>query len=110
MQRTMGCKGRLYPTKEQARQINQTMGCCRYVYNHIHSDQGTQYTSFGYRHLLAEHNVIQSMSRAWNPRDNAVMESFFGRFKDTLRRHFYSSSQDDLYDVVAKCIENQKTV
>ena len=70
----------------------------------IHSDQGTQYTSFGYRHLLAEHNVIQSMSRAGNPRDNAVMESFFGRFKDTLRRHFYFSSQDDLYDVVAKCV------
>ena len=35
MQRTMGCKGRLYPNEEQARQINQSIGCCRYVYNHM---------------------------------------------------------------------------
>lgn len=28
-------KFRLYPTKEQAEQINKTLGCCRYVYNHM---------------------------------------------------------------------------
>ena len=28
-------KFRLYPTKEQAEQINRTLGCCRYVYNHM---------------------------------------------------------------------------
>lgn len=28
-------KFRLYPTKEQAKQINRTLGCCRYVYNHM---------------------------------------------------------------------------
>ena len=30
-----GFKFRLYPTEEQAEQINKTLGCCRYVYNHI---------------------------------------------------------------------------
>lgn len=28
-------KFRLYPTKEQTEQINRTLGCCRYVYNHM---------------------------------------------------------------------------
>lgn len=30
-----GFKFRLYPTKEQAERINKTLGCCRYVYNHM---------------------------------------------------------------------------
>lgn len=47
----------------------------------LHSDQGVQYSSAGYCNLLKEHNGIQSMSRAGNPHDNAVMESFWGRLK-----------------------------
>lgn len=70
----------------------------------IHSDQGVQYTSFSYCHLLSEHNVLQSMSRAGTPRDNAVMESFFGRFKDTLRKHFSYQKQHDLHKVVEECV------
>ena len=54
----------------------------------LHSDQGVPYSSVDYCNLLSEYNVIQSMSRAGNPYDNAVMESFWGRFKDTLRKHF----------------------
>ena len=54
----------------------------------LHSDQGVQYSSAGYCNLLSQYNVIQSMSRAGNPYDNAVMESFWGRFKDTLRKQF----------------------
>lgn len=30
-----GFKFRLYPTKEQTGKINKTLGCCRYVYNHM---------------------------------------------------------------------------
>ena len=30
-----GFKFRLYPTKKQAEKINKTLGCCRYVYNHM---------------------------------------------------------------------------
>lgn len=54
----------------------------------LHSDQGNQYSSSGYCALLKEYNAVQSMSRAGTPRDNAVMESFFGRFKDVLRFQF----------------------
>ena len=70
----------------------------------LHSDQGIQYSSVGYCNLLSEYNVIQSMSRAGNPYDNAVMESFWGRFKDTLRKHFRYWEKDDLYAVVAECV------
>ena len=34
-----------------------------------------------YRRILAEHGIIQSMSRKGNCLDNAAMESFFRRLK-----------------------------
>ena len=47
----------------------------------LHSDQGWQYQMAAYRQILAEHGIIQSMSRKGNCLDNAAMESFFGRLK-----------------------------
>lgn len=70
----------------------------------IHSDQGPQYAAAGFTHLLSEHHITQSMSRAGTPHDNAVMESFFGRFKDTLRIHFRYWEQKNLRAVVAECV------
>jgi putative transposase len=70
----------------------------------LHSDQGVQYSSAGFCNLLTKYNAIQSMSRAGTPHDNAVMESFWGRFKDTLRKHFHYWEKDNLYDVVAQCV------
>ena len=70
----------------------------------LHSDQGVQYSSAGYSNLLKTYNVIQSMSRAGTPRDNAVMESYWRRFKDTLRIHFRYREKDDLNDIVSRCI------
>ena len=67
----------------------------------LHSDQGVQYSSAGYCNLLSEYNAIHSMSRAGNPYDNAVMESFWGRFNDTLCCHFRYWERDDLSAVVA---------
>ena len=32
---TMGFKFRIYPNKAQQEQINRTLGCCRFVYNHF---------------------------------------------------------------------------
>ena len=40
-----------------------------------------QYQMIAYRRILAEHGIIQSMSRKGNCLDNAAMESFFGRLK-----------------------------
>ena len=70
----------------------------------LHSDQGVQYSSAGYCNLLKEYNAIQSMSRAGNPHDNAVMESFWGRFKDTLRKHFRYWESDDLRSVIEQAV------
>lgn len=61
----------------------------------LHSDQGVQYTSTGYQALLKQYNAIQSMSRAGTPRDNAVIESFLGRFKDVLRFQFKYWKEDE---------------
>jgi len=70
----------------------------------LHSDQGVQYSSAGYCNLLKEYNAIQSMSRAGMPHDNAVIESFWGRFKDTLRKHFRYWERNDLHSVIAQAI------
>jgi transposase InsO family protein len=62
----------------------------------LHSDQGWQYQMPGYRYLLAEKAINQSMSRKGNCLDNAAMESFFG----TLKSEFFYLNQfksvDDL--------------
>ena len=55
----------------------------------------------GFCNLLS---VMQSMSRAGNPYDNAVMESFWGRFKDVLRCRFHYWERDDLHGVIAEAI------
>jgi transposase InsO family protein len=70
----------------------------------LHSDQGVQYSSAGYCNLLKEYNAIQSMSRAGCPHDNAVMESYWGRFKDTLRKHFRYWENDDLHSIIEQAI------
>jgi len=46
-----------------------------------HCDRGSQYASRAYRKLLALHGIECSMSRTGNCYDNAVIESFFGTFK-----------------------------
>jgi putative transposase len=50
----------------------------------LHSDQGTHYTHQGFRELLKEVKVKQSMSRKGNCLDNAPIESFFGHLKDEM--------------------------
>lgn len=52
-----------------------------------HSDRGTQYASSSYRVLLEQHGIECSMSRAGNCWDNAVIESFFGTFKQEWAHH-----------------------
>ena len=70
----------------------------------LHSDQGVQYSSAGYCNLLKSYNAIQSMSRAGTPRDNAVMESFFGRFKDVMSSHFQYWKCNDIRKAVSDTI------
>lgn len=52
-----------------------------------HSDRGSQYASASYRALLEQHGIECSMSRAGDCYDNAVIESFFGTFKQEWAHH-----------------------
>jgi Transposase and inactivated derivatives len=70
----------------------------------MHSDQGSQYSSAGYVNLLKQYNVIQSMSRAGTPHDNAVIESVFGWFKDFLRHEYLKKSTENIISVLTKAI------
>lgn len=47
----------------------------------FHSDQGSQYTSLGFRQLLWRHRMKQSLSRRGNCWDNAPTERFFRSLK-----------------------------
>lgn len=60
-----------------------------------HSDRGCQYTSGGYRQLLADHQMTVSMSRRGNCYDNACAESFWGRLKVELiyRQHYRTRAE-----------------
>jgi putative transposase len=46
-----------------------------------HSDRGIQYASSAYRALLGKYQITPSMSRAANPYDNALAESFMATLK-----------------------------
>ena len=50
----------------------------------VHSDQGSQYAATRFKHLLACHGAVQSMSRRGNCYDNAHAESFWSRLKTEL--------------------------
>jgi putative transposase len=51
----------------------------------VHADRGGQYAGNKFRKLLhSKPQLLQSMSRADNPYDNAFMESCFSRFKAEL--------------------------
>jgi transposase InsO family protein len=52
-----------------------------------HSDRGSQYASRSYRALLERHEIASSMSKKGDCYDNAVMESFFGTYKQELAFH-----------------------
>jgi transposase InsO family protein len=52
-----------------------------------HSDRGSQYASTLYRGILEQRGIECSMSRAGDCYDNAVIESFFGTFKQECAHH-----------------------
>lgn len=52
-----------------------------------HSDRGSQYASHAIRKILADNQIIVSMSRKGDCYDNAVMESFWGTLKNEWVHH-----------------------
>ncbi len=71
----------------------------------FHSDQGTQYTSFGFRKHLRKLNVTQSFSNPGMPLDNAVAESFFSLMKKEELSHNYYNLVEELEHDVADYID-----
>lgn len=60
----------------------------------IHSDRGSQYTSYMYQALIGEYKFTQSMSRAGCCLDNQPIERFFGTLKaEYYYRHKFSHTE-----------------
>lgn len=67
----------------------------------IHSDQGSQYTSYSYKQICADNHIQISMSRPGKPSDNAVMESFHSILKrETLYSNCYYNIDQYVNDVI----------
>ena len=65
-----------------------------------HSDRGSQYCSQEYRRMLAENEMLASMSGAGNCYDNAPMESFWGTLKQELVHHrHYRTRREAIADI-----------
>jgi putative transposase len=66
----------------------------------VHSDQGSQFSSYDWQAFLKAHNLQPSMSRRGNCHDNAVAESFFQLLKrERIRRKIYATRNEARQDV-----------
>lgn len=70
-----------------------------------HSDQDPLYSSLLYQHLLAEYNMIASMSRKNNCWDNACVESFFASLKNELVAFERFTTRDEAETAIFEWIE-----
>jgi transposase InsO family protein len=71
----------------------------------VHSDRGGQYAGKIFRQLIADNKMLQSMSRADNPYDNAFMESAFSRFKAELLQDGIFENLEDAQTEIFEYIE-----
>ena len=66
----------------------------------VHSDQGSQFSSYDWQDFLKAHNLVGSMSRRGNCYDNAVAESFFQLLKrERIKRRIYADREEARSDV-----------
>jgi transposase InsO family protein len=71
----------------------------------LHSDQGSQYTSFAFTESCREKQICQSMSKAGCPYDNAPMESYFGTFKNELIKQHTFMDDDALNEATFNYVQ-----
>jgi putative transposase len=71
----------------------------------LHSDQGSQYSSYDYKMFVESNNIIPSMSRRGNCYDNAVAESFFKTLKKELVRKQIFLTREDAASKIFEYIE-----
>jgi transposase InsO family protein len=70
-----------------------------------HSDRGSQYCSYEYRHLLEQFEMRTSMSGKGNCFDNAPMESFWGMLKQELIYHCHFRTRTEARQAITEYIE-----
>jgi putative transposase len=71
----------------------------------VHSDHGTQYTSWAFGRRLRAAGLLGSMGTVGDAFDNAVAESFFGTLQlELLARHRWTS-RDELASAIFEWIE-----
>ena len=66
----------------------------------LHSDQGAQYTSKAFVEYCESVHVIQSMSKAGCPYDNAPMERYFNTLKNECTNLYEFRTEEALYQTV----------
>ena len=71
----------------------------------VHSDRGGQYAGNIFRKMITDSKMLQSMSRADNPYDNAFMESCFSRFKAELLQDGIFETTEDARTEIFEYIE-----
>ena len=61
----------------------------------LHSDRGTQFTSYEYQQFLKDHHITLSMSDVGHCGDNTPAEGFFGMLKrERVNRRRYLTVAD----------------
>ena len=72
----------------------------------LHSDRGTQFTSYEYQQFLKDHHITLSMSEVGHCGDNAPAEGFFGMLKrERVNRRRYLTVLDarsDVFDYIER--------
>lgn len=66
----------------------------------LHSNQGSQYTSKAFIEFCESVHVIQSMSKAGYPYDNAPMERYFNTLKNECTNLYEFRTEEELYQTV----------
>ena len=66
----------------------------------LHSDQGSQYTSRAFTEYCESAHVIQSMSKAGYPYDNAPMERYFNTLKNECMNLYVFRTEEELCQTV----------
>jgi putative transposase len=71
----------------------------------LHSDRGTQYTSWLFGHRLREAGLLGSMGAVGSAYDNALMESFFGSMQIELLDRRDWATRAELANAIFEWIE-----
>lgn len=66
----------------------------------LHSDQGSQYTSREFVEFCESQGILQSMSKAGYPYDNAPMERYFNTLKSELIYLHEYETETTLYEAI----------